>query len=232
MTTHHPAPVLTARRRRACRTAAAGLVAGLALSGCSLTSVASMSPDLPRRPTGTATAPAEVAAPAAAVPVALTAPLPAAPRVRGDLDAGSLVRRLDAGRHTLVVDYWTEQDPASWTADRPTVVRLSAHLEDARGRHAVKVTRFFATLDDQTAITTLADDRGEFVLTPPYSYGSALSVVATPGATSARLQVEFDLLVETAPGSRAFFRQTVLDTLSLPFASPRPGTTLTQESDR
>lgn len=233
MSTEHPAPASASGRSRrlAGRAAAAGLAAGLTLSGCSLTTLTSMSPDLPRRPEPTAATTS--APPAAAVPVTVPVAAPPAARLRGDLAAGSLVRRLDAGKRTLVATYWTEQYPDGWTADRPTVVRVSAHLEDAGGRHQVKVTRFLATLDDGTAVRTLADDRGEFVLTPPYSYGSALSVVSSdPAAPDARLQVQLDLLVETIPGTGAFFRQTVLDTVALDFV-PRPqaATPTTQESD-
>jgi hypothetical protein len=40
------------------------------------------------------------------------------------------------------------------------------------------------------------------------------------GTTEATLSLQFDLLVETEPDSGQFFRQTVLDTLTLSFAPP------------
>jgi hypothetical protein len=84
----------------------------------------------------------------------------------------------------------------------------------------VKVTRFAATLDSSDGSSVpLADDQGEFVLTPPYSYTSALAVpdetAALTNRTSRTIDVRFDLLIETAPGSGAFYRQTVLDTVAL-----------------
>lgn len=52
------------------------------------------------------------------------------------------------------------------------------------------------------------------MLTPPYSYTSALALPKTAESAST-LSIRFDLLLETAPGSGAFYRQTVLDTVAL-----------------
>jgi hypothetical protein len=218
-------PLPIARRVRSVSAAAVLVTGTLLLSGCTLPDVASMSPDLPKKhaaaaPQATATPSATPAASRAAAPV--PAPVTAAPVTthvdRGDLAAGSLTRKLQAGSRTLVIDYWTDTAPSAITATAPTVLQMSAHIEDGDADHAVKVSRFVANLDDGTATTTLSDDRGEFVVTPPYSYGTALTVRATnPAATSASLSVEFDLLIETAPGSGAYFRQTVLDTIRIAF---------------
>ena len=185
--------------------------------------MASMSPNLPRHSSAKAPAAASPAVTAASVATSAEGsdtPLTVAPAPvdRGDLSHGSLTRKLAAGDRTLVIDYWTDADPASLTAAVPSVLKLSAHIEDADGTHAVKVTRFLATLDDGKAIATVSEDRGEFVLTPPYSYGTALTLRPTdPTASAVTLSVEFDLLVETAPGSGAFFRQTVLDNVRIAF---------------
>ena len=98
-------------------------------------------------------------------------------------------------------------------------VQFSAHLENAGDTQTVYVSRFVATLDDGTNVKQVSEDKGSFVITPPYSYSGALTVhPADAAATSADLSIEFDLLVETAPGSGQFFRQTVLDTVHLEFA--------------
>jgi hypothetical protein len=243
-----PAP--SAKQARAGRTRLSatflGLIAGAAvLSGCAVPDVASMSPNLPQRqptasPSASATpkpAPRTVpAAPVVAAPVA-AAPVTAssdtgvdtssestiARNDRGDLYRGSLTHKLAAGDRTLVIDYWTDADPSKLSATAPTTVKLSAHLEDGDTEHTVKVSRFLASEDDGTTASTLSDDRGEFVITPPYSYGTALTVQpADRSATTVTLSIQFDLLVETVPGSGAFFRQTVLDSvrIALP-ATPR-----------
>jgi hypothetical protein len=211
---------LGARRRVATRTSTfVGLIAGAALlTGCALPSVANMSPSM-RKPASTQ--PSKTPSPAAtpsSSPAATTATAD-----QGDLVHGSLTRKLAAGERNLVVDYWTDADPATLSATTPTVLKVSAHMEDADVLHAVKVSRFLATLDDGTTTTTLSDDRGEFILTPPYSYGTALTL--HPGNTAAKsvtLSVQFDLLIETVPGSGAFFRQTVLDNVRIAF--PAEGT--------
>lgn len=198
------------------------------LTGCSVPSVASMSPDLPRKPA--APAPATIDA----KPVAATAsssgaadsattgtPTSALPVDRGDLSGGSVTRKLAAGERTLVIDYWTTADAKRLSAGTPFALQLSAHIEggkadDGETPNAVKVSRFLATADDGTSTSTLSDDRGEFVVTPPYSYGTALTVrTGDPAATMVTLSVQFDLLIETAPESGAYFRQTVLDTVRI-----------------
>ena len=161
-----------------------------------------------------ATAAPSASATVAATKAAVTLGVPG-----GDLSNGSLTRSLDAGSRKLVINYWTDQDPAQWTATRSTVISLAAHIENGDKNHAVLVSDFKATLDDGSGVTTLADDKGAFTLTPPYAYSSAI-VVRTPhpGATSATLILEYDLIIQTAPNTMAYFRQTVIDTLHINFA--------------
>ena len=69
----------------------------------------------------------------------------------------------------------------------------------------------------------MAEDRGEFALQPPYSYGTALVLTpSAPVAEQVTLSVQFDLLVETEPGAERYFRQTVLDTVELPLLQEDP----------
>ncbi|GAB3244056.1 hypothetical protein [Kineosporia babensis] len=188
--------------------AASFLTLPLLLSGCS-TEWASMSPSI----TMDSADLAPVSSVSTPGPTPSTEPSPAPteanPFAGGDLAGGSLRHQLPVGDHSLVINYWTGD------ADSATNVHLSAELKGADRKHAVKVTRFAATLKSAGTETALADDQGEFVLTPPYSYTSALAVPASTDATSRSLDVRFDLLVETAPGSGAFYRQTVLDTVAL-----------------
>ncbi|SES86887.1 hypothetical protein [Geodermatophilus poikilotrophus] len=190
------------------------VLTSVALSGCTLPDV-SMSPDLGAAPAST-TAPPRTPEPAAPATVAVADPGPARPV--GDLDTGSTTRTVPAGDRALVVDWWTPEPARQWRAADTKGLQLSAHLEGGDPDLEVLVTRFVATADDGTTRSTVAEDRGEFALQPPYSYGTAL--VLTPSAADAGqvdLSVQFDLLVETEPGSRRYFRQTVLDSIVLPF---------------
>jgi hypothetical protein len=195
--------------------AAAGLGALtlVTLTGCDLPDV-TMSPSVTAK--AASSAPAEPSAAATTAPAAAVS-TPA--RRSGDLDSGSVTRSLKAGSRSVVVDYWTDDNARDWGPEGTKRVQLSAHVEGGGDRHAIKVTRFVATVDDGRSRTVAAEDRGEFALTPPYSYTTALTLLPSPSATSELvLYVQFDLLVETEPGSGVFFRQTVLDTLRLPLS--------------
>jgi hypothetical protein len=169
---------------------------------------------------GSAAAPATSAAPSSAAsavaarPAAVTA---TAPRPSGALDTGSVTHSLPAGNRTVVIDYWTGQDATTWTAADPKTIQLAAHVEGGGSAEKVEVTRFAATADDGRTRTTASEDRGEFVITPPFSYTTAVLVAPSAAhTTTLTVYVQLDLLVETAPRSGAFFRQTVLDSLVLP----------------
>ena len=199
---------------------ALGLALALAagLSGCSLPDV-SMSPGLARETASSATPSPSGAT--TAPPTAVEAAAPA--RTPGDLDTGSVTHSVTAGDRTVVIDWWTDQDATRWTADADKTVQLAAHIEGGNRNQAVKVTRFVAVADDGATRTTVTEDRGEFVLTPPFSYSTALSPAPSAGtADQLTLSVQFDLLVETEPGSQEWFRQTVLDSIQLPLLEEDP----------
>lgn len=188
------------------------LALGAGLSGCSLPDV-SMSPGLARE-TASSAAPSPAAA-TTAEPTTVQAAAPA--RAPGDLDTGSVTHSVTAGDRTVVIDWWTGQDATRWTPDADKTVQLAAHIEGGTRDQAVEVTRFVAVADDGATRTTVTEDRGEFVLTPPFSYSTALSPAPSAGtADQLTLSVQFDLLVETEPGSQEWFRQTVLDSIQLP----------------
>ena len=237
---HRPTVPLPGRRRtRSGRRArlliiVVGLLP-LAVSGCSMQPL-SMSRRLgttaasPIAASPTATAPARAtvrtnttsaAAASGAATVASAAPAAAQPPlVRGALATGSMVRMLATGGRTLVVNYWTSQPVATWTSDDNVAITLSAHMAGSDTRHTVLVTRFKATLDVDASseATVLREDSGRFVMTPPYSYGSAMIMPSQPAtARTATITVEFDLLIETVPRSGQYFRQTVLDSFQLTF---------------
>lgn len=211
-------------RTRATRTLT-GLVAlplSLAvLSGCWLPDV-SMSPDV-RGASPTATSTSAPTTTSAAESAAATADRPS-----GDLDAGSVTHVQPAGDRDLVIDYWTTQQAVEWTPADTKSIQLSAHLEGEEATASsieVLVTRFSAVLDDGTTRTTVVDDRGEFALQPPFTYGTAVELPPTDAAADAvTVTVQFDLLVETGRNTDRYYRQTVIDTLELPL--------LTQETNR
>jgi hypothetical protein len=203
----------------------AALLTGL--TGCEWPDV-SMSPDLTAGASESAEPSAEPTTAARETPdtaetEAAAATTTAPVRPAGDLDSGSLTRTLAAGDRTVVVDYWTTGQAPTWTPGDDKTVQLATHVEGGDTDTEVLVTRFAATTDDGTTRVLAAEDRGEFSLTPPFSYTTALTLPeAAPTATSMTLTVQFDLLVETEPGSSRYFRQTVLDTVELPLLQEDP----------
>ena len=208
------------RARRGLTGLGAALTAGVLLSGCQLPDVG-MSPGLSAAAAETSAAPETTAAPQTTVAAPAAATRPA--RTAGDLDTGSVTHTVAAGDRDVVIDWWTDQEATAWTAADAKTVQLAAHVEGGNVRQAVKVTRFAATADDGTTRTTVTEDRGEFVLTPPFDYTSALNVApSTSTATELTVYVQFDLLVETATGSGEYFRQTVQDSIVLPLVQEIP----------
>jgi hypothetical protein len=190
-----------------------GAMLVVGLTGCEFPDV-SMSPNLDPPAAQTSSQSERTAT----RPTPTVAPTPtAAPRPAGDLDSGSLTRVLAAGDRSVVIDYWTAENATEWAPDGTKSIQLSAHVEGGGDEHLIKVTRFAVTVDDGHSRTVVTEDRGEFALTPPFSYTSALTVLPSPAeATELVMYVQFDLLVETEPGSEIFFRQTVMDSLRLP----------------
>jgi hypothetical protein len=207
---------MSARRtRRGLAGLGVALTLAAGLTGCTLPELG-MSPDLTDR-VAAASTPTATPTPDADTTVAPAAAETTVSRPAGDLDSGSVTHAVPAGDRSVVVDYWTDELAAEWTATSAKTIQVAAHVEGDDGEEAIQVTRFAATADDGTSRVTVTEDRGEFVITPPFSYTTALSLApSTPTATELTLYVQFDLLVETEPGSGAYFRQTVLDSISLP----------------
>ena len=180
------------------------------LTGCGLVPDVSMSPGVStHEPTATLSS----SSTPRPVPVLVDEPV----RPPGELDTGSATHRLSAGDRTVVIVYWTDEASTEWTAEDTKAVQVSAHLEDDASEQAVLVTRFVATADDGSTRAVVTEDRGEFALNPPFSYGTVLSL--QPSGADAELitlYVQLELLVETEPDSDRYFRQTVLDSLVLP----------------
>jgi hypothetical protein len=216
---------LKRRSRRVLMSMAGVAATATVLSGCSAGHFADMSASKTTTPTAHASATASpTAAPTTSAPKVAT--VAEATKVvatngpaGGDLAGGSISHELNAGSHALDINYWTDQDPKTWYADQSTVVQLAAHIANGDKAHAVYVSRFYATMDDGYGVTTLADDSGSFVITPPFSYSSGLIIRSShPAATGATVIIRYELLVQTQPNAMAFYRQTVIDTFHLNFA--------------
>lgn len=207
-----PTPRHRARTRRPVATKGLlilSVAAALTLSGCSI-------PGLPG-PTGAPSVEqaAAVTPQPEAAPVTTTSP-PAKPTITGEMIKGAVSHKLGAAGNQLVIDYWTSQDPTTWTAESAPIIRLSASVAGGTEKNAIKITSFNARIDAPE--TTLANDTGDFAVDAPRSYSSSFVVPAGAEPSTTRILFTFDLITETAPGSGIFTRQTVMDTLTLQYA--------------
>lgn len=183
----------------------------LTASGCSV-------PGLPG-PTGAPSAEQAAAVtpnPAQTQPAATPPAAPVKPTITGEMVKGSASHKLGAAENQLVVDYWTSENPASWTPDSSPIIRLSASVAGSVEKKVIKITRFNARID--AANTVMANDTGDFAVDAPHSYSSSVVVPANPSVLSTRIIFTYDLLTETAPGTGVFTRQTITDELTLDFA--------------
>ena len=119
-----------------------------------------------------------------------------------------------------MLDYWTNENPASWTPESSPIINVSLKIDGAPGPGAVRVTRFNARVD--ALGVELTNDQGSFALEPPYAYTSGFALPANPSAASTTVLFTIDLLTETEPGSGIFTRQTVLDTLTIGYSGKVP----------
>lgn len=160
--------------------------------------------------------------PAKATPTAVSPRTPTvhrAAKVTPNIFApGTVSHTVTFGDQALTIKYYTVGGPA-WDGRAPVPVQFSAHVEGSDGKHTLKISTFVSTFTAGSVTTTVGKDQGPFVITPPFSYGGAFTVPSTR-ATVGTVTNEFTLLVETAPKSGQFFRDTVIDSLKLNFAVP------------
>jgi hypothetical protein len=138
-------------------------------------------------------------------------------RASGPLDTGSVTHSLKQGTFSVQLTYWTSDNAKLYAAGTTKTINVAAHIEDADSTHRVTISTFQVIQDDGTKRSTVATDSGEFDVTPPYPYNTVVTLpAATAGATKLTLTIRLDLLVETAPKSKSYYRSTALDTLTLP----------------
>lgn len=192
------------------------LLAAVALAGCKLPDL-SMSPQAKPAAAGSP-APTVAGTTAPTRPLVAASPTPSTPsRPSGDLDTGSITHTVPIGDMRVVIDYWTKQDARKWTPSSTKLVQLGAHIEGVDALHPIRVTQFQAILDDGHTRSTVTQDNGSFIITPPYSYTSTLTLPqSAPTVRSVTLYVQFNLLVATTPRAVDYYRSTALDSITLP----------------
>jgi len=155
-------------------------------------------------------------------------PTPEPSRTPDLATTGSLDRELTAGASTLAVRYWTDAAPEDWTAaaSKPISLSVTASSPD-------EAEVFLGAL---RAVTTVRDAQGDdlaapqdvvdaatvqpgYAMTDPYSYSTTVVVPAVdPAAATVEVRLAYETLVETAPGSGEYAKQTAVDTIEVALA--------------
>ncbi|BDV29752.1 hypothetical protein [Microbacterium terricola] len=153
-----------------------------------------------------------------------------APPVSNDLSGGSTERELTAGAVAASVNYWSELSMDRWTANAVKPISLSLVTtvtpDDGQKVYLQKATMVavpanatetFDALPPQTDSATV--NPGYLVL-DPYSYSQTFNVGTVPAeATYVTVQFTYDFLVQTAPKSKEYAKQTATDTLTVAIAA-------------
>ncbi len=155
---------------------------------------------------------------------------PAPTAVVNDLAAGSLARTVVAGDAALAVNYWSALTMDHWTAGakKTLSLALSATLGTDTGQQV-----YLSTLTVDYVVNgpdgVIAGGPAQFVdravvvpgylVKVPYSYSQNL-VVSTldPAATSVDVTLAYEILVQAAPASSDYAKQTATDTLKIAIA--------------
>lgn len=142
-------------------------------------------------------------------------------RATGELDDGTAQHVQTAAGAKVILSYWTDDDAKTWTPTSQGIIQSSVQVKGIDAKKLVRVTRYAVLATSATPYAKLVDDRGQFVVSAPYSYGSTFALPAAgPKVAAEKLRVVVDLEVETAPDSGRFTRQTLIDQLAVPYLVP------------
>lgn len=163
---------------------------------------------------------------AAAAPANAVAPA----AVANDLEAGSVVRTLAAGDAALSITYWSTLTMDKWTAgaEKPLSLSLAATLGTDTGQQVYlsKLSVAYIVIGPagpvNEAPAPFADVAAVvpgYLVKAPYSYSQNLVIPAVdPSATSVQVTATYEMLVQAAPGSGNYAKQTASDTLTIAIA--------------
>jgi hypothetical protein len=212
-----------ARRSNRGRTARAGAAAAIGLTALLTLSACGTAPwDQSRFNTDAAPTPTKSATP---TPSATITP------VINELATGSAKHQLQAGAIALTIDYYSTLSMDEWTAEanKPLTFSLTGSLADDQGQsfYLSRVT-LSPSVDGPTGLlpapaplTDQASVAPGYYIKAPYSYSQTFILPALdPAATSVTLSFTYEILLQTAPGSGDYAKQTAADQLTVAIAQP------------
>lgn len=151
------------------------------------------------------------------------------PVVHNDLAKGSVERKLSAGGVQLTVHYWSTLPMDRWTATatKPLSVSVTAKFADGSKQDvylnslavSTDVTGVKGQLQTPAVITDQASVAPGYEIKAPGSYGNVIDLPAVDaGATSLTLNLNYQVLAQTAPNSKTYLKQAAGDTVVIALA--------------
>ena len=150
--------------------------------------------------------------------------------VQNDLATGSAKRTLLAGGVRVKVNYWSTLDMGEWTesASKPLDLSASATFVDGSEQNIfmskasvnMAVNGAKGPLEAPERLVDEARVSPGYLMKSPSSYIQVFTIPAlAAGATSVKLTMTYELLVQSAPKAKTFSKQTASNELVIPIQS-------------
>lgn len=187
----------------------------VALSGCGAAPWSTAATDTAATPTSTPTS----------VP---TTPAPVVTIVN-ELAGGTTDHTVKAGNITLAINYYSELNMAEWTygANKPVSMSFTASFKGPKKQKvylsevsmSTEVSGPDGSLPAPAAVSDKSTLKPGYLVKKPYTYSQTFILPAVdPTATSVKLTLTYELLLQTTPTSNTYAKQTATDTLLVAIA--------------
>ena len=176
------------------------------------------------------------AAPFSSSPLSTSTPTPAASTSTGkvttvinELAGGTTIHQVAAGDIELDINYYSTLNMDQWTAsaNKPVSLSLKAEYKGPKNQGVylaslAETTQVNGPKGTLTAPAPFSDDstvQPGYLIRAPYTYSQTVILPALdPKATSVTLTFTFSLLLQSAPHSKIYAKQTAVDTLTVAIA--------------
>jgi len=168
-----------------------------------------------------------------ATPTSRATPTPTATitPVVNELATGSAKHQLQAGNIALTIDYYSTLSMDEWTAEanKPLTFSLNGVLADDQGQNfylsrvtlTPAVNGITGSLPAPAPLSDQASVAPGYYIKNPYSYSQTFIIPALdPDATSITVSFTYEILLQTAPGTGDYAKQTASDQLTIAIAQP------------
>ena len=155
----------------------------------------------------------------------------ASPKIKNDLGKGSAKSELTAGGVQLKINYWSTLNIGEWTpaATKPLSLSMNGRFADGATQD-IFLNNVTVTIDVHgpegqlpapADLTDIASVSPGYLITAPNAYVKVFNLPGLdPQAESITLNLTYELLVQRAPKSKTYLKQSAGDTLVIALAPP------------